>query len=363
MDKTSLYDWHRLNSNNIIPFSGYLLPVYYTSIVDEHLSVRKKAGLFDVSHMGELIISGKESEKFIQLVTVNDISKLKTGQAQYTAMCDLNGGIIDDIIIYKKENEFMMVVNSSNIEKNFQWLESVLINDAQIKNLSKEIELIAIQGPFSRKVLQSIIKQDISDLPFYHFIDEIKILGHKALLSRTGYTGELGYEIYASTDSINVIWEALIEIGKNDGLVPAGLGCRDTLRLEMNYLLYGNDIDQTINPLEAGLNWITKLDKSDFIGKEAIVADKNKINKTLFSFIMVDRAIPRSGYEVIHGRSSVGNVTSGTMSPSLKKGIGIGYIDKLYYEIGANIKIDVRGKLKQAQIVQAPFYKDGSLYS
>ena len=363
MDKTSLYDWHRLNSNNIIPFSGYLLPVYYTSIVDEHLSVRKKAGLFDVSHMGELIISGKESEKFIQLVTVNDISKLKTGQAQYTAMCDLNCGIIDDIIIYKKENEFMMVVNSSNIEKNFQWLESVLINDAQIKNLSKEIELIAIQGPFSRKVLQSIIKQDISDLPFYHFIDEIKILGHKALLSRTGYTGELGYEIYASADSINVIWEALIEAGKDDGLVPAGLGCRDTLRLEMNYLLYGNDIDQTINPLEAGLKWITKLDKSDFIGKEAIVADKNKINKTLFSFIMVDRAIPRSGYEVIHGRSSVGNVTSGTMSPSLKKGIGIGYIDKLYYEIGANIKIDVRGKLKQAQIVQAPFYKDGSLYS
>ena len=363
MDKTSLYDWHRLNSNNIIPFSGYLLPVYYTSIVDEHLSVRNKAGLFDVSHMGELIVSGKESEKFIQLVTVNDISKLKTGQAQYTAMCDLNGGIIDDIIIYKKENEFMMVVNSSNIEKNFQWLESVLINNAQIKNSSQEIELIAIQGPFSRKVLQSIIKQDISDLLFYHFIDEIEILGHKALLSRTGYTGELGYEIYASAESINVIWEALIEAGKDDGLVPAGLGCRDTLRLEMNYLLYGNDIDQTINPLEAGLKWITKLDKSDFIGKEAIVADKNKINKTLFSFIMVDRAIPRSGYEVIHGRSSVGNVTSGTMSPSLKKGIGIGYIDKLYYEIGANIKIDVRGKLKQAQIVQAPFYKDGSLHS
>jgi aminomethyltransferase len=363
MDKTSLYDWHRLNSNNIIPFSGYLLPVYYTSIVDEHLSVRNKAGLFDVSHMGELIVSGKESEKFIQLVTVNDISKLKTGQAQYTAMCDLNGGIIDDIIIYKKENEFMMVVNSSNIEKNFQWLESVLINNAQIKNSSQEIDLIAIQGPFSRKVLQSIIKQDISDLLFYHFIDEIEILGHKALLSRTGYTGELGYEIYASPDSINVIWEALIKAGKDDGLVPAGLGCRDTLRLEMNYLLYGNDIDQTINPLEAGLKWITKLDKSDFIGKEAIVADKNKINKTLFSFIMVDRAIPRSGCEVIHGGSSIGNVTSGTMSPSLKKGIGIGYIDKSYYEIGANIKIDVRGKLKQAQIVQAPFYKDGSLHS
>jgi len=363
MDKTSLYDWHRLNSNNIISFSGYLLPVYYTSIVDEHLSVRKKAGLFDVSHMGELIVSGKESEKFIQLVTVNDISKLKTGQAQYTAMCDLNGGIIDDIIIYKKENEFMMVVNSSNIEKNFQWLESVLINNAQIKNSSQEIELIAIQGPFSRKVLQSIIKQDISDLLFYHFIDGIEILGHKALLSRTGYTGELGYEIYASAESINVIWEALIEAGKDDGLVPAGLGCRDTLRLEMNYLLYGNDIDQTINPLEAGLKWITKLDKSDFIGKEAIVADKNKINKTLFSFIMVDRAIPRSGFEVIHGGSSVGNVTSGTMSPSLKRGIGIGYIDKSYYEIGANIKIDIRGKLKQAQIVQAPFYKDGSLHS
>jgi len=361
MIKTSLYEWHQLNSDNIIPFSGFLLPVYYSSILDEHLSVRNSAGLFDVSHMGEFIILGKEAEKFIQLVTTNDISKIKIGQAQYTAMCDQHGGIIDDIIVYKKKNEFMMVVNASNIDKNYKWLESVLIKNVKIKNLSKDIALIAIQGPLSRKVLQLLIQDDISSLPFYHFIDGIEIIGYKVLLSRTGYTGELGYEIYGSPNSINAIWKKLIEIGKPEGVVPAGLGCRDTLRMEMNYLLYGNDINQKINPLEAGLNWVTRLDKSNFIGKEAIMATKNKIDKILFSFIMLDRAIPRAGCEIFYNKTPVGKVTSGTMSPSLKKGIGIGYIGKSYYRIGSKIMIDLRGKLKEAQIIKPPFYKSGSL--
>ena len=363
MDKTSLYDWHRSNSNNIIPFSGYLLPVYYTSIVDEHLSVRKKAGLFDVSHMGELIVSGKESGKFIQLVTVNDISKLKSGQAQYTAMCDLNGGIIDDIIIYKKEDAFMMVVNSSNIDKNLQWLESVKIECVEIKNISQDCDMIAIQGPSSRKILQSIIKEDLSLLLFYHFLDKIEISGHEILLSRTGYSGELGYEIYCSPGSTNHIWQALIEGGKTDGLVPAGLGCRDTLRLEMNYLLYGNDINQKINPIEAGLSWVTKLDKGHFIGKNKIIEKSNSLSKCIFSFIMLGKSIPRNGYNIIHNGEVVGNVTSGTMSPSLNQGVGMGYIDISCNEIGNKINIDVRGKLKEAQIIKPPFYKNGSLHS
>ena len=362
MKKTPLYDWHLSNSNNVVPFGGFLLPVYYSSIVKEHLSVRNKAGLFDVSHMGEFIISGPASEKFMQLVTINDVSKLISGQAQYNAMCDNNGGIIDDIIIYKKDNEFMMVVNSSNIDKNFDWLESVLIENVTLKNKSKDIGLIAIQGPSSRKILQSLVKQDISNLRFYHFIDGIDIIGNEALISRTGYTGELGYEIYTSPEFIKEIWEKLIKEGSKHGLMPAGLGCRDTLRLEMNYLLYGNDIDQKTNPIEAGLEWITKLDKGDFIGRESIIQKKNRINKRIFCFSMLDRAIPRKGCYIIHNDKTIGNVTSGTMSPMIKSGIGIGYIEKSHYKLHSKIKINIRGKLKEAKIVDPPFYKDGSLH-
>ena len=360
ISRTSLHEWHQANSNNIIPFAGFLLPVYYSSIVKEHLSIRNSVGLFDVSHMGEFIISGLEAEKFVQLVTINDISKIKIGQAQYSAMCDQKGGIIDDVIIYKKKNDFMMVVNASNIGKNFKWLESVLIKNVKIKDLSSDIGLIAIQGPLSRRVLQRLVEEDISNLPFYHFMDGIQIVGHKVLLSRTGYTGELGYEIYALPSIINIIWERLMKIGKPEGIIPAGLGCRDTLRMEMNYPLYGIDINQAINPLEAGLDWITRLDKNNFIGKEAIQEAKIKINKKLFCFIMLDKAIPRSGSEVVYGQMPIGKVTSGTMSPSLKKGIGIGYIDKSYYQLGSKIMINLRGKLKEAKIVEAPFYKFGS---
>ncbi len=363
MKKTPLYDWHASNSDNIVPFGGFLLPVYYNSIVEEHLSVRKKAGLFDVSHMGEFLISGPESEKFMQLVTINDVSKLSVGQAQYNAMCDKNGGIIDDVIIYKKNSEFMMVVNASNIDKNFDWLESVMIEDVVLKNKSKDIGLIAIQGPSSRKILQSLVKQDISNLRFYHFVDKLDIMGNKALISRTGYTGELGYEIYASPESLKNIWEKLIEKGNQYGLVPAGLGCRDTLRLEMNYLLYGNDIDQKTNPIEAGLGWITNFDKGHFIGREPLIKKKDKISKRIFCFSMLDRAIPRKGCDIICDDKLIGNVTSGTISPMIKNGIGMGYIKKAHYRLHSRIKINIRGKLKEAEIVDPPFYKDGSLHN
>ena len=361
MKRTPLYEWHLSNSNNVVSFGGFFLPVYYSSIVEEHLNVRRKAGIFDVSHMGEFIISGPASEKFMQLVTINDVSKLSSGQAQYNAMCGYNGGIIDDVIIYKKDSEFMMVVNASNIDKNFDWLESVIIEDVILKNKSMDIGLIAIQGPFSRKILQSLVKEDISNLHFYHFIDEIDVAGNEALISRTGYTGELGFEIYASMGSIKKIWDNLIEEGSQDGLIPAGLGCRDTLRLEMSYLLYGNDINQKTNPIEAGLGWITKFDKGDFIGRESIIQQKDKISKRLICFSMLDRAIPRKGCDIIYGGQSIGKVTSGTMSPVIKNGIGMGYIDKAYYKLGSRLNIDIRGKLKRAEIVDPPFYKEGSL--
>ena len=362
MKKTPLYDWHVSNSNNVVPFGGFLLPVYYSSIVEEHLNVRSKAGLFDVSHMGEFIISGPASEKFLQLVTINDVSKLKKGQAHYNVMCDKNGGIIDDVIIYKKNSEFMMVVNASNVDKNFDWLESLIIDGVVLKNNSADIGLIAIQGPSSRKILQSLIKQDISNLRFYHFIDGIDIIGNETLVSRTGYTGELGHEIYASPESLEAIWASLIEEGSQHGLMPAGLGCRDTLRLEMNYLLYGNDIDQKTNPIEAGLEWITKFDKGDFIGRQSIIQKKDRMTKRIFCFSMVDRAIPRKGCDILFDDNSIGSVTSGTMSPMVKNGIGIGYIEKSHYKLHARIKIDIRGKLKEAKIIDPPFYKNGSLH-
>jgi aminomethyltransferase len=225
-----------------------------------------------------------------------------------------------------------------------------------------EIGLIAIQGPSSRKILQSIINQDISKLKFYHFIDGIDIAGSQSLISRTGYTGELGYEIYTSTGSIKKIWENLIEEGRQNGLIPAGLGCRDTLRLEMSYLLYGNDINQKINPIEAGLGWITKLNKGDFLGRESIIQSENKINKRIFCFSMLDRAIPRRGCEIIVDDKSIGIVTSGTMSPMMKTGIGMGYIEKAHYKLDSKIKINIRGNLKEAMIVAPPFYKKGSLH-
>ena len=361
MIKTGLYNWHKINSANIVSYAGYLLPVYYSSIVNEHNSVRKNAGLFDVSHMGEFFITGENAERFVQLVTINDVSKLSTGKAQYTAMCDHNGGIIDDVIVYKLNKGFMMVVNSANIKKDFEWLNSNAIGGVKLDNKSDEIGLISIQGPKSRLILQKLINTDISNLLFYHFIENIEIGGHSAMLSRTGYTGELGFEIYVSLESIELLWEKLISVGKLDGLIPAGLGCRDTLRLEMNYLLYGNDIDQKINPIEAGLEKFLRLNKSDFIGKDSIINAKKNYNNVLSAFLMIEKGIPRNGFQLLCKDQSIGHVTSGTMSPVLGKGIGLCFINKDYANIGNKIEIDIRGKLKSAMIVKPPFYKTGSL--
>jgi len=359
--KTSLYDYHKENSNNVINFSGFLLPVFYTSILEEHQAVRNHAGLFDVSHMGQIFISGSYSEKFLQMVTTNDVSKLKKGQAQYSAICNKEGGIIDDIIVYKRESDYMLVINASGIDKKFKWLKSFQAKETKIENRSKEYSMIALQGPKSRKILQNIIKDDISKIKFYQFVQKIDCLGHNILLSRTGYTGELGFEIYCSHDAVKNIWSYILDKFKNEGVKPAGLGCRDTLRLEMGYHLYGNDLNIYTDPFMAGLGWITDLKKGEFIGKDKISSKKISQSTCLIYFLMVEKSIARPGCAIIVNEKVVGRVTSGTISPSLNIGIGIGYLNKDYSQKGSSIFIKIRKKMRKAKIVKAPFYSKGTL--
>ena len=361
MRKTALFDYHNSNSNNIISFSGYALPVFYKSILEEHHAVRKNAGLFDVSHMGQIIVSGALAEKFVQIVTTNDVSKISYGQAQYSAICNDDGCIIDDIIVYKLISGFMLVVNASDIEKKYAWLKSKQFDEVSIENKSSDLSMIALQGPKSKRILQSIIYDDISNLKFYNFIESVNCLGHDILLSRTGYTGELGYEIYCKHDTIKIIWENILKNFKKDGVLAAGLGARDTLRLEMGYLLYGNDINIDTHPFKAGLGWITSFKKGDFIGREEIISKRDKDNYQLIYFEMIEKSIPRPGFEILINDNVVGVVTSGTISPSLNKGIGIAYIDKAYTKKGLELLVKIRNKSKKAIVVEAPFYSSGTL--
>ena len=357
---TPLFDRHIELGGNMVSFGGYLLPTHYSGINLEHLGVRSKAGLFDVSHMGEFIISGSDAESFLQKVTVNDVASLSVGQAQYSAMCYANGGMIDDILVYKKKNEFMLVVNAANNEKDLDWLNSHAKGDIRIENMSDNIGLVAIQGPRSRNILQTLTDSNLTNIQFYHFV-EGRLNGKKAIISRTGYTGELGFEIYANSDDIGEIWDAIMKAGQDKGLEPAGLGCRNTLRMEMKLALYGNDIDDTTNPIEAGLGWITRLGKTDFMGKKALLEAKANVTRRLVCLEMTERAIPRQGYTILMNDESVGIITSGTMSPSLETGIGIGYVNKPFDKSGTELLVDIRGRMKSAVVVKPPFYKNGSL--
>ena len=357
---TPLFDRHIELGGNMVSFGGYLLPTHYSGINLEHLGVRSKAGLFDVSHMGEFIISGSDAESFLQKVTVNDVASLSVGQAQYSAMCYANGGMIDDILVYKKKNEFMLVVNAANNEKDLDWLKSHAKGDIRIENMSDDIGLVAIQGPRSRNILQTLTDSNLTNIQFYHFV-EGRLNGKKAIISRTGYTGELGFEIYANSDDIGEIWDAIMKAGQDKGLEPAGLGCRDTLRMEMKLALYGNDIDDTTNPIEAGLGWITRLGKTDFMGKKALLEAKANVTRRLVCLEMTERAIPRQGYTILMNDQSVGIITSGTMSPSLETGIGIGYVNRPFDKSGTELLVDIRGRMKSAVVVKPPFYKNGSL--
>ena len=356
---TSLYSRHLALHAKMVPFAGYMMPVHYTGIVHEHHAVRNTVGIFDVSHMGEFIIKGKNAESFLQYMTINDVAGLKPGQAQYSAMCMENGGIIDDLLIYRCRDRFIIVVNAVNIKKDFKWLEKNLMDGVVLKDISDEINLIALQGPESRSILQKIIQADLSMIPFYHFIED-KYEDSNILVSRTGYTGELGFEIYGNLNVIPKIWDSLMEVGKEHGIVPAGLGARDTLRLEMKYCLYGNDFDESTNPFEAGLGWITKLGKGNFIGRKTLIKKKEQISRRLVCFEMMERAIPMKGYPIFFGNKKIGEVTSGSQSPSLKKGIGLAFINHPYTKVGTILEVEIRGQNKSAIIVKPPFNKNGT---
>ena len=359
MKKTPLYKRHLDLGAKLVDFAGYQMPIQYSGVVNEHNMVRKSAGLFDVSHMGEFIISGDGAEDFLNYLTVNDLNTIKPWQAQYSAMCFEDGGIIDDLIIYRYPDYFMLVVNCANIEKDLDWLMANKPQNVNIMDISQQTSLIALQGPNSRKILQSISDVQIDDIDFYCF-KLGKICDISVMIARTGYTGELGYEIYGNNEIIIEIWDKIIDLGE-EHILPVGLACRDTLRTEMKYALYGNDIDESTNTLEAGLGWITKLEKSDFIGREVLRNTNNSLKRKLVCIKMIDRGIPRSGYKLFLGDEEVGEVTSGTQSPSLNEGIGLAYVSVLYEKFGTELKIKIRNYFLDCIVVKPPFYKNGSL--
>lgn len=354
--KTPFYDRHVEYGAKLVDFAGYMMPISYKGINHEHSHVRQAVGVFDVSHMGEFLVSGTKAEDFIQGVTVNDVRSLKDEQAQYSAMCYPDGGIVDDLIVYRfNQKKFMLVVNASNLDKDFQWLESHLIKDVVLLNQSPDTALLAIQGPNALNVLQKLTETDLSAIDFYHF-KEGTLAGANMIISRTGYTGEPGFELYHSPEDSDVIWQKIFEAGKEFNIEPVGLGARDTLRLEMKYSLYGNDIDKTTNPIEAGLSWICKLDTDDFIAKDVLLKEKSdKPKRRLIAFKMIDKGIPRHGYTVQVDGKDAGIVTSGSMSPTLGYGIGIAYVKRENSRIGSTISIMIRNRSLKAEIVRPPF--------
>ena len=359
MKYTALYDRHVSLEAKMVPFAGYSMPMFYSSIVDEHNAVRNMIGVFDVSHMGEFKISGLGAENFLQLITINDIKKISVGQAQYSALCLKDGGILDDIILYRFDDHFMMVVNAANIKDDYNWLLENVKEDVDLEDISEKLNLIAVQGPKSAILLNDILNFNIAQLKYYNFI-QLKYNDDLLIVSRTGYTGELGFEIYGNSESIIFLWEKIFKYEKLK-VTPVGLGARDTLRLEMNYALYGMDISRSTNPIEAGLGWITSFNKGAFIGRDALLLKKNENYKRRISFEMLERAVPRHDYDIIVDEEIVGKVTSGTQSPTLGKGIGIGYIQANYSAPGTKISIDIRSREKLAVIVNPPFYKNGTV--
>ena len=359
MKLTALYDRHVSLNAKMVPFAGYSMPMFYSSIVDEHNAVRNTIGVFDVSHMGEFKISGLGAENFLQLITINDVKKISAGQAQYSALCLKDGGILDDIILYRFEEHFMMVVNAANIKDDYNWLLENLIENVDLEDISEKLNLIAVQGPKSATMLNDILNFNISHLKYYNFT-QLKYNDDFLIISRTGYTGELGFEIYGNSESIILLWEDIFKYEKFKA-TPVGLGARDTLRLEMNYALYGMDITRSVNPIEAGLGWITSFNKGDFIGRDALLLKRNENHKRRISFEMLERAVPRHDYDIIVNGQIAGKVTSGTQSPTLEKGIGIGYIQANHSAPGTKISIDIRSREKLAVVVSPPFYKNGTV--
>ncbi|MGE3800700.1 MAG: glycine cleavage system aminomethyltransferase GcvT [Candidatus Kapaibacterium sp.] len=354
---TALNETHKALGAKMVPFAGFEMPVYYKGIVAEHNAVRQSVGVFDVSHMGEVLVTGPNALNFVQKITINDASKLSDGQAQYSAMCRPGGGIVDDLLVYKlADDRYMLVINASNIEKDFSWMRENAIDGADLQNLSDDYTLLAVQGPRSLDTLAKLTDVDLNGIEFYHFT-EGTIAEVPMIISRTGYTGELGFELYmpSNPETGKKVWDAIFEAGAEFGIEPIGLGARDTLRMEMGYCLYGNDITEETNPIEGGLGWITKLEKGTFNGSEVIAKVKEeKPERKLIAFTLSERGIPRQGYPITANGEVIGEVTSGTMSPTLGIGIGMGYVQAAYAKKGTEIGINIRDKHIPATIQRPP---------
>lgn len=356
MKKTPLNQLHRDKGAKMTNFGGWEMPVKYTGIIEEHKAVRKKCGLFDISHMGEILVSGANSAESIQRIITNDIEKITEGEMLYTPMCNEDGGIIDDFLIYNLANDqYLMVVNAFNTEKDFNWIKDHLLESATAKNVSDQYAVFALQGPESKKILEKLTDFDLNSLKYYTF-KKAKVAEVETIISKNGYTGELGYEIYFEASKAEKIWFELEKAGSELGLSACGLGARDTLRLEKMFLLYGNDIDENINPLEAGMGWTVVLDKDNFIGKNKLVEIKTQgIKRKLSPFKIKGRAIARHGYEIYSDQKKIGEVTSGSYSPTLDASIGLAYLKNKYTKAGTEIEIKIRSRRVKAEVVKGPF--------
>jgi aminomethyltransferase len=359
LKRTPLYEQHVALGARLVEFGGWEMPVQYSSILDEHRAVRTYVGLFDVSHMGEFKVEGTDALAFLQHLVPNDVSRLAINQALYTQLCLPDGGTIDDLIIYHlDDNHYMLVVNAANIDNDFAWVEKQASNfNVQITNQSDTTALLALQGPEAQTILQPLTKVDLSTVRYYHCAQGM-VNDINCIISRTGYTGEDGFELYCASSDVSKLWDELLTAGKDRGLLPAGLGARDTLRLEAGYCLYGHELDEQTNPLEANLGWTVKLNKDEFIGRDALLKVKEQGPKRkLIGIEMVERGVCRGGYAIYEDDQQIGTLTSGAPGPTLNKNIGMGFVDSSQAVVGKTVHIDIRGKRTAAQIVALPFYK------
>jgi len=361
--RTPLYDEHVRLGGKIVPFAGFEMPVQYPSgIRKEHETVRQSVGVFDVSHMGEFIVRGPQALDLVQRITVNDASKIEVGQAQYSAMCRESGVVIDDLLVYRYPDHFMLVVNASNRMKDLEWTQTHASDfEADIDDASDRVALIAVQGPHAAAVLSALTDTDLGTIGYYRFAEGI-VAGASGTISRTGYTGEDGFELYLDAEDAEHVWREVLSAGEGVAVRPAGLGCRDSLRLEMGYALYGNDLDEEHTALESALGWIVKLEKGDFVGRDALASQKEAgPTRRLAGFRLSDRGFPRAGYEIVVDGAPAGQVTSGTLSPSLGVGVGLGYVPVSHAKSGSEIAVRIRDRDLSAVVERPPFYKEGSI--
>lgn len=356
--KTPLYECHVKAGGRMVPFAGYILPVQYeTGVIAEHMAVRKTAGLFDVSHMGEVTLKGRDALSNIQRLLTNDCSRMYNGQVKYSPMCNFEGGVVDDLLVYKQgEEDYLIVVNAANRIKDVEWIRKNLTGDVAFEDISDEVAQLAIQGPSTGEIMIKLADKEKLPVRYYSFNENVMVAGIGCLLSRTGYTGEDGYELYCRPEDAPALWKALLDAGSKEGLIPCGLGARDTLRLEAAMPLYGHEMDDDISPLEAGLGFAVKLDKEDFIGKEALIS-RGKPARLRVGLDITGRGIAREDCPVYYGSLRIGSVTSGTHCPYIGRPVAMALIDAEYSLIGAEVEVEVRGRRISAKIIQLPFYR------